>query len=128
MKKDTESSVNPPLVQSHPTVLQDKGKFPIKEILQDEKDQGRNGVSVILKSKTGRKVTERIKTVEEVRSRYPLKYSAKSSQQANARLDYCFKSPTDARRFVRKVNDILSGDIPRLVSVILIAEEDLGKF
>ena len=43
-------SSEPPFLSSRPKIIKDGRKFPIKQIVQNEKDRGRNCVSVILKS------------------------------------------------------------------------------
>ena len=133
----TCSSPEPDFKLFRPKIIKDERKFPIKRIVQDEKDQGRNCVSVILKSrsstlaaKISMKLSERIRVVEELSSKYPVKYDGKSenSKRTEARLDFCFHSAIDARHFFGKVNDLLRGGGRQMVSVIMYAEESLGRF
>jgi len=109
--------------------ISEKRKFPIQQMDHDEKDQGRNCVSVILKSSSSSpssskaEVSRRVLRVEELSAKYKVKYQSKSSQ----RVDFCFKSPTEARNFFRKVNDLSrEKDSPKLMSVIMYSEESLG--
>merc|ERR1719470_767923 len=97
-------------------------------------DQGSTSVSVILKSsrldpKAARlnAVAKRQRQVEQLVSKYRLKFSHKSSPGVQVRLDYCFHQPGDARQFYKSVTSLVqSQPPPRLLSCILMAEADLG--
>ena len=113
------SPAPPAPVHSRPKIILDKRKFPIKEMVKDEKDQGKNCVSVVLNS------SERIQVLKDLSSMYPVKYEGKNK----ARLDVCFHSPGDARLFFVKVNDLIrAGALRKIFSVIMFAEESLGRF
>ena len=108
----SSSHSNPVQVQCRPQINIEKRKFPIEKIVQDEKDQGRSCVCVVLKSSstaTTMKLSERIRVVEDLSSKYPVKYEGKTenSKQAEARLDFCFHSAKNARFFFGKVNDLV---------------------
>ena len=133
----TRSTSEPALLVCRPKIIQDWRKFPIKQIVQDETDRGRSCVSVVLKSSSSTvaaersmKLSERIRDVEELSSKYSVKYEGKSenSKRSEARLDFCFLSARDARGFFGKVNDLLrgGGGLRQMSSVIMYAEESLG--
>ena len=114
----------PSVIVCRPKLIRRKKKsiFPIQLSEQDEKDQGRTCVSVILK--TSETVPERVMRVEELSAKHDVRYQCKSSQQGGARLDFCFKSATEARQFFRRVNDM---ERRRSISVILTTEAGLGE-
>ena len=97
-------------------------------------DQGRNCVSVILKSsrlspKSTRLnvVLKKHKLVSEVVTGYSLKYSHASSPGVQVRLDYCFHQPEAARQFFKSVYSLgQAHSSPRLLTCILFSEEELG--
>ena len=128
------STVPPAPVQSRPKITLDKRKFQIKQRVQGGKDQGRNCVSVILKSSSSTskesKLSERIQILKDLSSKYPLKIEGRSqnSRRAEARLDFCFHSAKDARLFFVKVNDLFRAGACRKISVFMFAEESLGRF
>ena len=121
-------------VMCRPKINKDERKFPIKQIVHDEKDHGRNCVSVILKSSSSTskesKLSERIQILKDLSSKYPLKIEGRSqnSRRAEARLDFCFHSAKDARLFFVKVNDLFRAGACRKISVFMFAEESLGRF
>ena len=125
----TSSSRSKPVpVQSRPKIILDKRKFPIKLMAQD---QGTNCVSVTLKPVTanGPKLSERIRVLKDLSSKYPVKYEGNGlseSKRAAARLDFCFQSTTDAGLFFGKVNNLVRAQ--QKISVILFAERSLGRF
>ena len=121
------SPAGPAAVHSRPKIILDKRKFPIKQMVKDEKDQGSNCVSVVLKpssSVPAKESSERIQVLKDLSSEYPVKYEGKS----NARLDICFQSPKDARLFFKKVNNLIIAGALRKISVFMFAEESLGRF
>ena len=134
--KEEVSSASSKSVTVRPNIVLDLRKFPVKKIVQDEKDQGRNSVSVVLKSSiaAGRKamkISERIRLVEDLSARYPVKYKGKSqnSELGEGRMDFCFHSAKHARHFFGKVNDLMrSGVLPQRISVFMLDEETLGRF
>jgi len=97
-------------------------------------DQGRNCASIILKSsrlspKLARlnTVLQRQKQVSQLVSSFPLKFSHASSPGVQVRLDYCFNKPESARQFFKAVCSLVqSHSSPRLLSCILLSEEELG--
>ena len=155
-KDDVSSSRSKPVqVQSRPRVVLDKRQIPNKKTVQDEKDQGRNCVSVVLKSGRGHSVVrksshgqcfvgtpadvaapllhERIRVVENLSSKYPVKYEHKNEnpKRGTARLDFCFHSAKNARLFFGDVNDLnRSGELTlkHNISVLMFSEESLGRF
>ena len=137
----SSSSSKPVPVQCRPKIIMVKSKFPIKRMVQDEKDQGRNCVSVILKQSSHfipsinaaakkSRLSERLQGLKDLASRYPVKYEGKSenSELSEARLDFCFLSAKDARLFFGKVNDLFRAEAHKKTSVIMYAEESLGRF
>ena len=98
----------------------------------DPPEQGRNCVSVILKSsRLGKKavhlntITKREEKVEQLASRYSPKFGHKSSPGKQVRLDYCFNNKAEARQFFITVHnsELLS---PKFLSSFLLTELDLG--
>ena len=128
------SRLKPVQVQSRPQITIDKRKFPIKKIVQDKKDQGSNCVSVVLRSSSyspAMKLSETIRVVEDLSSKYPVKYEGKSenSRRSAARLDFCFHSAKNAGFFFKEVNALVrSGTIQKKIAVIQYAEKSLGRF
>ena len=103
-------------------LVTDRRMFPIQLSEQNEKDQGRTCVSVVLKN--SETVPVRVMRIEELSAKYKVRYQCKSSQRCGARLDFCFQSATEARQFFRRVNDM---ERRKSISVIMTTEEGLGK-
>eukprot|EP00092_Neocalanus_flemingeri_P023214 GFUD01025171.1.p1 GENE.GFUD01025171.1~~GFUD01025171.1.p1 ORF type:complete len:456 (+),score=126.63 GFUD01025171.1:56-1369(+) len=101
-----------------------------------KKCQGRTCVSVNLKSsrlafKLARLkfVAERMQQVEQLACSQGLKFGHKSSPGVQARLEYCFHLPADARQFHQSVIEklkTLSHSPPKLYSCLLLSEPELG--
>ena len=112
----TRSTSEPAFLVCRPKIIKDWRMFPIRQIVQDEKDRGRKCVSVLLKSSSSSlpaeramKLSERVRVVEELSSKYPVRYEGKSenSKRSEARLDFCFQSATDAQRFFQVCESIV---------------------
>ena len=138
MATTSPSSTTSALPSARPKLVKNKCQFPIKTVkVLDERDQGRNCVIVVIKSRNNdstlvrqRTVSKRSRKVENLVSKFELKYEAKYSSEIRAVYNFCFVSPLKARKFFADVNDVIKndGDGPNSVSIFMCDEEMLGKY
>ena len=132
------SSTTSALASARPKLVKNKCQFPIKTVkVLDERDQGRNCVIVVIKSRNNdstlvrqRTVSKRSRKVENLVSKFELKYEAKYSSDIRAVYNFCFVSPLKARKFFADVNDVIKNDLdgPNSASIFMCDEEMLGKY
>ena len=76
-----------------------------------------------------RTVLKKSKKVENLVSKYELKFEAKYSNDVRAVYNFCFVSPSNARKFFVQLNEVIKsdGDGPNSASILMFDEEMLGK-
>ena len=128
--RDQDQRTNASATSIKPKIIKNKCQFPIN--LQSLKgkysDQGRNCVVIFLKSHTTDSTMERERTVlknkkkvDTVLKKFKLKYDFIYSSQNRVVYNPCFVSPTETRKFVRDLSDIMTS------IHFLCQEEMLGK-
>ena len=127
--RDQDQRTNASATSIKPKIIKNKCQFPIN--LQSLKgkysDQGRNCVVIFLKSHTTDSTMERERTVlknkkvDTVLKKLKLKYDFIYSSQTRVVYNLCFVSPTETRKFVRDLSDIMTS------IHFLCQEEMLGK-
>ena len=132
------SSTSSNVSSTRPKLVKNKCQFPIKIVkVLDDRDQGRNCVFVVIKSRSGdsrlvrqRTVSRRSRKVENLVAKFELKYEAKFISDVRAVYNFCFVSPLKARKFFADVNDVIKNDGygPNSVCIFLCDEEMLGKY
>jgi len=130
------SSTSSSLSSTRPKLVKNKCKFPIKtDEVPDEHDQGRSCVFVVVKSRKSdvkivrqRTVLKKSKKVENLVAKYELKFEAKYSNDVRAVYNFCFVSPSNARKFFVQLNEVIKsdGDGPNSASILMFDEEMLG--
>ena len=148
---DTESSVSKtrvdlepnPILQvksTRPKIISNKCKFPVSlESVKrnNDRDQGRNCVVVIFKSRTTDTTIQRERTVlttrkgvDKVLKKFSLKYNFCHSSNVRSVYNLCFHSATETRKFARDLSDIMakSSSGPKALQHFLCYEDMLGRW